>query len=540
MSDTVLAVAEIVRELIALYNSSPQRLNTQRVNKLRNSIASRHKLPCTPKLAEILRALPPQYLKPIGPYLMHKPVRTASGVAVVAVMCQPHRCPHQEATGRACVYCPGGVDSDFEYSTQSYTGFEPTSMRAIRARYDPIVQARGRLEQLERLGHNTDKVEYIVMGGTFMSLPKSYRDRFVTDLHDALSGHISGTVEEAVEFSQYSKRRCVGMTIETRPDFCLPEHIEDMLQYGCTRLEVGVQTVYRDVILAINRGHSVKSVARCFEHCKLAGYKVIAHMMPNLPGVDFYRDVWAMQDLMESPAFRPDGLKLYPTLVIRGTELYQQWVDGQFVSYHPDILILLSARLLALCPPWVRVYRVQRDIPMPLVTSGVENGNLRELAVNKAKEMGLDVKEIRAREAGLAGIKQNVVADRVELVRRDYVASRGWETFLSYEDREADILVGMLRLRRLNRNGSTRPELTGLASIVRELHVYGTAVAVGDRATSSTQHEGIGTLLVEEAERVARDEHGSTKLAIIAGVGTRGYYAGLGYRLEGPYMVKDL
>ncbi len=510
------------------------------LTQLRNSVASKYKLTHTPKLADILRSIPAQYLRAVGPYLKHKPVRTASGVAVVAVMCQPHRCPHQETTGRACVYCPGGVDSDFEYSSQSYTGFEPTSMRAIRARYSAYMQARGRLDQLERLGHNTDKVEYVVMGGTFMSCGKEYRDKFITDLHDALSGHTSATVEEAVEFSQYSRRRCVGMTIETRPDFCLPDHLADMLLYGCTRLEIGVQTVYRDTMLAVNRGHSVGSVARCFEHCKLAGYKVIAHMMPNLPGVDYHRDVWAIQELFESPRFRPDGIKLYPTLVIRGTELYQQWASGEFVSYHPDVLVELAARILALCPPWVRVYRVQRDIPMPLVTSGVEYGNLRELALRRAAELGLQVGEIRTKEAGLAAIGRGAVPVDTELVRRDYAASHGWETFLSYEDRAADVLVGMLRLRRLNRLGSTRPELTGRVSIVRELHVYGAAIGVGGREAGSVQHRGVGALLVEEAERIAAVEHGSVKMAIIAGVGTRLYYAALGYHLEGPYMVKML
>nr|NVI73457.1 elongator complex protein 3 [Cucujiformia] len=182
-----------------------------------------------------------------------------------------------------CVYCPGGPDSDFEYSTQSYTGYEPTSMRAIRARYDPYLQTRHRVEQLKQLGHSVDKVEFIIMGGTFMSLPQDYRDFFIRNLHDALSGHKSSSVEEAVKYSERAKSKCIGITIETRPDYCLEKHLSDMLSYGCTRLEIGVQSVYEDVARDTNRGHTVKAVCGTFRLAKDAGFKVVAHMMPNLP-----------------------------------------------------------------------------------------------------------------------------------------------------------------------------------------------------------------------------------------------------------------
>nr|MBE5725598.1 elongator complex protein 3 [Cucujiformia] len=182
-----------------------------------------------------------------------------------------------------CVYCPGGPDSDFEYSTQSYTGYEPTSMRAIRARYDPYLQTRHRVEQLKQLGHSVDKVEFILMGGTFMSLPQDYRDYFIRNLHDALSGHKSSSVEEAVKYSERAKSKCIGITIETRPDYCLERHLSDMLSYGCTRLEIGVQSVYEDVARDTNRGHTVKAVCETFKLAKDAGFKVVAHMMPNLP-----------------------------------------------------------------------------------------------------------------------------------------------------------------------------------------------------------------------------------------------------------------
>ena len=186
-------------------------------------------------------------------------------------MSKPHRCPHIATTGAICVYCPGGPDSDFEYSTQSYTGYEPTSMRAIRGRYDPYVQARSRVDQLKRLGHAVDKVEFILMGGTFMSLPPSYRDWFVRGLHDALSGHASASAAEAVAYGEVARVKCVGLTIETRPDYCLTPHLAAMLAYGCTRLEIGLQSTYEDVARDTNRGHTVAAVGRCFALAKDAG-----------------------------------------------------------------------------------------------------------------------------------------------------------------------------------------------------------------------------------------------------------------------------
>jgi len=473
--------------------------------------------------------------------LRAKPVRTASGIAVVAVMSKPHRCPHIATTGNICVYCPGGPDSDFEYSTQSYTGYEPTSMRAIRARYNPYVQARSRVDQLKRLGHSVDKVEFILMGGTFMSLPADYRDYFVRNLHDALSGHTSRNVEEAVKYSEQSCCRCIGMTIETRPDFCLSPHLSAMLSYGCTRLEIGLQSTFEDVARDTNRGHTVAAVGECFSLAKDAGFKVVAHLMPDLPNVGWERDIESFTEFFENPCFRADGLKIYPTLVIRGTGLYELWKKGLYRNYEPHKLVDLVARCLALVPPWTRIYRIQRDIPMPLVSSGVEKGNLRELAHARCAELGLRCRDVRAREVGIRDIHFKVKPQEVELVRRDYAANDGWETFLSYEDPKQDILVGLLRLRRLAGPDKTRqPTLRGKVSMIRELHVYGTAVAVHARDSAKWQHRGYGSLLMRQAEHIARKEHRSWKLAVIAGVGTRHYYRKLGYELEGPYMVKYL
>lgn len=529
--------ADISLELVASLEDNKD----VNLNGLVGRMSKKYKLKAQPRLTDIISSIPDQYKKYLLPKLKAKPVRTASGIAVVAVMCKPHRCPHIAYTGNICVYCPGGPDSDFEYSTQSYTGYEPTSMRAIRARYDPYEQARGRIEQLRQLGHTIDKVEYIIMGGTFMSLAKEYREDFIANLHNALSGFTGTDVDEAVLYSQQSVTKCVGITIETRPDYCTETHLTDMLRYGCTRLEIGVQSVYEDVARDTNRGHTVKAVCETFCYAKDAGYKVVSHMMPDLPNVGMERDLDQFREYFENPAFRTDGLKLYPTLVIRGTGLYELWKNGMYKSYNANALIDLVARILALVPPWTRIYRVQRDIPMPLVTAGVDNGNLRELALSRMKDFGTTCRDIRSREVGIQEVHHKVRPDQVELIRRDYTANGGWETFLSYEDPKQDILIGLLRLRLCSERTTYRPELTAQrTSLVRELHVYGSVVPLHSRDPRKFQHQGFGTLLMEEAERVAREEHGSEKISVISGVGVRNYYAKLGYYLDGPYMSKML
>lgn len=554
MTNFLIACSEIAQEIIDLYKQN-KKID---VTKIMRGVSRKYKLSMMPRIVDVITCIPSEYQDLISS-LKVKPVRTASGVAVVAVMCIPHRCPHIALTGNICVYCPGGPDSSFEYSTQSYTGYEPTSMRAIRARYDPFEQARDRLKQLKNLGHSTDKVEYIIMGGTFMSLPDSYKNEFIMKLHDALSGHNSSTVEEAVIASAESKQKCVGITIETRPDYCLKPHLNKMLSYGCTRIEIGVQSVYEDVARDTNRGHTVASVCECFCLSKDCGYKIVAHMMPNLPNVDKKRDYAQFREYFDNPKFRSDGLKIYPTLVIKDTGLYELWKNKMYRSYSPEELVEFIARILSYVPPWTRIYRVQRDIPMTLVSSGVEHGNIRELALARMKDYKTRCRDVRTREVGIKNIHEDVSPEEVELVRRDYVASDGWETFLSYEDVKQDILIGLLRLRKCG-SRTFRPELVNTTqlkdstdgyevhpgvnntncSIIRELHVYGSAVPVEHRNTQRYQHKGFGSMLIAEAERIAKEEHRSDKIAIISGVGTRNYYSKFGYHLEEPYMVKSL
>ncbi|KAG9318741.1 histone acetyltransferase ELP3 [Chiua virens] len=495
----------IAAELIKSHDAN----ETVSLNELRAKMSKKFGFGGVPRLVDIISAIPDDYKKALLPKLRARPIRTASGIAVVAVMCKPHRCPHIAMTGNICVYCPGGPDSDFDYSTQSYTGYEPTSMRAIRARYDPYEQTRGRVEQLKALGHSVDKVEFIIMGGTFMSMPEDYRTKFIAQLHNALSGFTGLDVDEAVHYSEQSKSKAIGITIETRPDYCLRPHLRQS-----------------DASLRLHSSRdrsTFRAVSESFHLAKDAGFKVVAHMMPDLPNVGLERDLEQFKEYFENPAFRSDGLKIYPTLVIRGTGLYELWRTGRYKNYTPNVLVDVVARILALVPPWTRVYRVQRDIPLPLVTSGCENsGNLRELALNRMKDFGAECRDVRFREVGIHEIHHKVRPESVELLRRDYTANGGWETFLSYEDPEQDILVGLLRLRKCSDEGTFRPEL------------------VRKEGRGGRVEHRFGTLLMEEAERIAREEHGSVKLAVISGVGTRDYYRKLGYELDGPYMSKSL
>ncbi|KAH0570425.1 Histone acetyltransferase Elp3 [Spironucleus salmonicida] len=544
----------IAEQIIQQYRSKGSVTKTFAIHVAAKT-AEKFQLDTQPQLAQLLPLLPYSFHS----ILLKKPVRSASGVQVIAVMCKPHRCPQQAKTGSSCTYCGGGADSDFQYSSQSYTGYEPTSMRAIRARYDPVEQTRGRLEQLKSLGHDAGKYEVVLMGGTFMSLDQTYRDFFIKGIYQGITGYTAETVNEAVQNAEVSHQKLVALTIETRPDYCEPRHIAQMLRYGTTRLEIGVQSVYPDVIAHINRGHTSRATARCFGQSRDAGFKMIAHMMPNLPLTTVERDIRGFQELFTQIRYRPDGLKIYPTLVIRGTKLYEDWRTGKYKRRLPhNELIQLLADMLCITPPYVRIYRIMRDIPLPLVTSGVESANLREEALAELTRRGRVSMEIRQREVGIIGTKSAEMQrkfdvknsffgrNQLEIVRRDYSCSGSIETFLSLEQpsdaKNPPVLHGLLRLRLLPRGGKPaasgiRAELRGAVSLIREVHVYGQAVGVSKKSFSE-QHRGVGKILIAEAEKIARIEHKSCKVTVIAGVGTRGYYSKWGYQLDGVYMSK--
>lgn len=468
-----------------------------------------------------------------------RPVRTLSGVTVVAIMSHPYPCPH----GR-CLYCPGGP----EYNTpQSYIGEEPALMRAIYNRFDPYYQVRNRLQQYVEIGHKPSKVELIIMGGTFPAMPLDYQEWFVTMALEAMNRfpkekpgkHIS--LEEAQTRNEHAKIRCIGITFETRPDWAKEKHVDFMLKLGGTRVELGVQSIYDDVLKKVNRGHGVKEIIEATRILKDAGFKVAYHIMPGLPGSSLDRDLEMVKTIFEDPRFKPDMLKIYPTLIIEGTELYNLWKQGKYSALTDEEAVELISEMYRYIPKWVRVMRIQRDVPSQLIIAGPKKGNLRQLVERRVIEKKIPCKEIRFREVGLKMWKEGIEPDikNIKLLKEEYEASEGFEIFLSIEDTVKDILIAFLRLR-IPSEKAHRPEVDSKTAIVRELHVYGPQVPIGEEPLFEWQHKSWGRMLLSEAERIAVEKYDVKKIIIISGIGVREYYRRLGYFKPSlsPYMMK--
>jgi len=466
-----------------------------------------------------------------------KPVRSISGVSVITVMPKPYSCPKAEP----CIYCPGGPSIGIP---QSYTGREPASARALQHNYDPHKQVRGRIEQLRAIGHVVDKVELIMFGGTLTAYPPDYLEWFTVQCLNAMSGANATTIEEAQLAAETAAIRNSDITIETRPDYCKEPHVDLMLRLGATRVELGVQTVYDDIYKLVERGHTVENVVEATRIARDAGFAVVYHMMPNLPGSSYERDLEAFEQIFEDEWFRPDALKIYPTLVMPGTKLYEMWQRGEYEPYSFEKIVELIAEVKKRVPAWIRIQRIQRDIPANLIAEGVRRGDLRALVKEKLRNEGARCRCVRCREVGHVKRERGLDPNPgdVKLVTERYRASEGDELFLSFEDVEQDILIGLLRLRCPSERAHRPEAKAARATLVRELHVYGPLVPVGDREvpTSSWQHHGYGAGLLAEAERISREEFDARKVIVLAGIGTRNYYRRFGYEREGPYMVKEL
>ncbi|MFP3224921.1 MAG: tRNA uridine(34) 5-carboxymethylaminomethyl modification radical SAM/GNAT enzyme Elp3 [Nitrososphaeria archaeon] len=495
------------------------------LEKMKIEVAKKYHLDRVPKNSDIIRFAK---IEGLNLNLVVKPTRAISGVTVIAVMSKPFPCPPQAQ----CIYCPGGI----EYGTpKSYTGFEPASARGKQFNYDPFQQVYHRLEHLESLGHTTTKNEIIIMGGTFLSYPQDYQEWFVKNIYDALNGRISATLEEAIEENEKANHRCVGLTIETRPDFCKEEHVDMMLRYGGTRVEIGVQTLDDSLLKKTHRGHTVADTIEAFRIAKDAGFKVVAHMMPGYPGSDREKDLESFRKLFYDERFKPDMVKIYPTLVVEGTLLEKIYKKNLYRPLTNEEAAELIADVLEITPPWVRVMRIQRDIPAFKIIAGPTAGNLRELAVKILQERGKKCMEIRCREVGHRKIPEEKLSEFM-IKSIVYEASEGKEHFISFEDDEGH-LAGYLRLR-IPSKKVHRNELKG-AAIVRELKVVGKVIPIYEKG-SGWQHKGIGRTLLSEAERIAKEEYGLEKIAVISGVGVREYYMKLGYFKDGPYVSKKL
>lgn len=484
--------------------------------------AREHRPSKMPSNVEWSRRPPSDPTGPVG--VLRKPSRTLSGVAVVAVMTAPAACPH----GR-CTYCPGGVGAG---TPQSYTGEEPSALRGAQFDYDAREITTHRLENLQAIGHPTSKVEVIVMGGTFPSRPWSEQRRVLQGIYEGLNGSPALDLPGAVQANERADHRCVSLTVETRPDWCNGRVLEPLLDAGLTRVEIGVECLEEGVLAATGRAHSLEAVADATREARDRGLKVAYHMMLGLPGMDPGRDSAGFRRLFADPAYRPDMLKVYPTLVIPGTPLFDLWKRGEYTPYTTEEAAELLARIKAELPPWVRIQRIQRDIPARLIAAGVRHGNLRELAQKRLAETGGRCRCLRCREAGRVRRPEPGA-----LVPREtqYDASAGREHFLAFETEDQETVGAFLRLRLPS--GRTDGGLDG--PVIRELKVLGPELPVGARPEPSHyQHRGLGRALVGRAEAVSADL-GFDRLYVRSAVGTREYYRALGFVPAGPHMVKQ-
>jgi len=415
-------------------------------------------------------------------------------------------------------------------------------MRAKQNDFNPRAQIASRLAQLQAIGHRTSKIELVVQGGTFLARPLTYQRHFIQRCFDALNGNESTSLGEAKTEAVSSKIRNVGLTFETRPDWAREEHVDLMLSYGATRVEIGVQTLDDEILRFVRRGHSTQDVIESFRIVKDAGLKLVAHMMPGLPGSTPETDLKVFNRLVYAPEFRPDMLKIYPCLVVRGTQVFDWWRNGEYSPLDAEEATALIARVKESIPPWMRIMRVQREIPARLILAGPNKGNLRERALAKLAERGKRCRCIRCREVGHRRIKDDVepTPEEVKLVRTCYESSWGTEVFLSEEDLTTDTLVAYLRLR-IPSPSAHRIEIGSEASsIVRELRVCGPVVPIGERDPKSWQHRGYGGSLLREAERLSKEEYDIRKILVLSALGTKEYYARAGYAYDGSYMSKFL
>lgn len=465
---------------------------------------------------------------------MIKPGRSLSGVAPLAVMMKAFACPGQ------CVYCPLEVNMP-----KSYLSDEPAAQRAKRLDFDPYKQVEMRLTQLANNGHPTDKLEIIIVGGTFSAYPDDYKIEFVTKIYEACNGVGFGGptsqikrsdlltwLERAQKENEKAKQRIVALSVETRPDWVTPDEVRLMRRLGVTKVQLGVQAIDDEIARKTKRGHGVREVAEATRLLRNAGMKICYHIMPNLPGSNPEKDIEMSRLIYSDPRFKPDYVKIYPCMVIAGTQLARMHERGEHQAYSDEVLKHVLKEISAQTPEWVRIDRLVRDISRKWVTAGTNKTNFRQEVERELIAEGRPCRCIRCRE-----VKGEKYSIRPVLKELEVRTEGGVEVFMSYENENK--LYALLRLR-LPDPGERLPfpELED-AGIVREVHTYGQVVPLDDRKKGKHQHQGLGRSLMAAAEKYAR-ERGYKKLAVISAIGTREYYRKLGYQLSGSYMVKNL
>ncbi|NOX61443.1 MAG: tRNA uridine(34) 5-carboxymethylaminomethyl modification radical SAM/GNAT enzyme Elp3 [Chloroflexi bacterium] len=451
--------------------------------------------------------------------LTRKPTRTQSGVAPVTVLTKPFPCPGE------CIFCP-----TFDNMPKSYVPDEPGAMRALQNEFDPYRQTANRIRGFQAIGHSAAKVELLILGGTWSAYPRDYQEWFIRRCFDAMNRVDSATLEEAHRRNETAAHRNVGLVIETRPDAVSPREVAHLRRLGVTKVQLGLQSL-DDRILTLNkRGHTVEEMRRAVRLLRGAGFKIVLHWMANLYGDTLESDYEDFQRLWSDPAIRPDELKIYPTSLLKETELYDYYLRGLYKPYSEEDLVALIARCKTHVPRYCRINRVFRDIPSPNIVEGNKKTNLRQLVQNYMAQHGMSCQCLRCREVR----GRSVAASELRLDILPYETDINREYFISFVTPD-DRVAGFLRLSLPNAPDVVPIDEIKHSAMIREVHVYGPALDLGKNSRGEAQHLGLGTRLVEKAREIARAE-GFNDLAVIAAVGTREYYRKLGFELDTLYM----
>jgi elongator complex protein 3 len=506
------------------------------------------RMPAIPMLLDAYNALvkaDPSKRSPILERLLkRRDVRSLSGVAIITVLTKPYPCPG------ACVYCPTEA-----IMPKSYLSNEPAAMRALLNKFDPWAQVETRLDALTKNGHPADKIELIVKGGTWSAYDWRYQQWFIKRCFDACNAFNASasarsrtaTLDASQKRNEKAGHRIIGLTLETRPDWITPQEILRLRALGCTRVELGVQSIDDAILDATKRGHGTAAVVRAAKLLKDAGYKTDFHMMPQLPGATPESDGKELVEIFENADFRPDMIKIYPMVVVELAEIYEQWKRGEYVPYSDEELIEMIIQAKTRVPRYCRISRLIRDIPSTSIVAGNMATNLRQIIQDRMKVRGLKCSCLRCREIGRVGTEDpSLMLEKPVAFDDKYEASGGLEHFLSFEDAKRRGVYAFCRLRLPPKEarGDMRkvwdafPVLKG-AALIRELHTYGRLVPIDGKDINAAQHKGLGKKLMKEAERIAKAA-GYKKLVVISGIGVREYYRKLGYRLQGTYMVKTV
>lgn len=455
--------------------------------------------------------------------LRRKPVRTLSGVTPVAVMTKPYPCPG------TCIFCP-----DAEGFPKSYLPLEPGAQRAEEHHFDPFAQTAARIQTLTTIGHATDKIELLILGGTWSVYPREYQEWFVQRCLDALNERASSSLVDAQRANETAPHRNVGMVMETRPDFVTLDEVRRLRWLGATKVQLGAQSLDNEILAANLRGHTIADTRRAMRLLRLAGFKLHLHWMPNLFGATPESDRADFARLWDDPTLRPDEIKIYPCSLIAGTELYARWQRGAYRPYTDAELVELLIACKSRVPPYCRINRVVRDIPASYIVAGNTTSDLRLVAQRAMQARGAACQCIRCREVR----GEKIVAAELRLDVLTYATDVTTEHFISFVT-PRHRLAGFLRLS-LPSPDAPRDEILDEvrdAAMIRQVHVYGRALEIGADSDGQAQHAGLGARLIEHALQLARDA-GFKRIAVIAAIGTRAYYRKLGFALGELYMTK--